>query len=220
MARHRAQRGAPANPRRGDFFRFAGMVGAATGASRAPTFASRSLGAAVSATDAQRTAGLTFLRTDEAEFLRAETARLIPGDPESPGALEADVTHFIDQALASPWGNGQGVCTSGPWQEGTPQQDYQLKFTPAALYRTALAAVNRDLSNTGTPFPQMSSANQDAYLAKLEAGDHDLDGVPSGVFFDMLLENTIEGYLVDPIYGGNRDMVGWKAIGFPGAFAS
>ncbi len=29
--------------------------------------------------------------------------------------------------------------------------------------------------------------------------------------------NTIEGFFADPIYGGNRDMVGWKLVGFPGA---
>jgi gluconate 2-dehydrogenase gamma chain len=33
----------------------------------------------------------------------------------------------------------------------------------------------------------------------------------------MFLQNVIEGFFSDPIYGGNRDMVGWKLIGFPGA---
>ena len=26
-----------------------------------------------------------------------------------------------------------------------------------------------------------------------------------------------EGFFADPVYGGNRDMVGWKMIGYPGA---
>ena len=29
--------------------------------------------------------------------------------------------------------------------------------------------------------------------------------------------NTEEGFFADPIYGGNKDKVGWKMIGFPGA---
>jgi len=41
--------------------------------------------------------------------------------------------------------------------------------------------------------------------------------VSGQAFFDFLLQNTIEGFFWDPIYGGNRDMVGWKLIGFPGA---
>ena len=33
----------------------------------------------------------------------------------------------------------------------------------------------------------------------------------------MVWAHTIEGLLCDPAYGGNRDGVGWKLIGFPGA---
>jgi gluconate 2-dehydrogenase gamma chain len=47
----------------------------------------------------------------------------------------------------------------------------------------------------------------------------DLDGVPSAVFFDVLLKMTIEGFFSDPVYGGNRDMVAWRMVGFPGAYA-
>jgi gluconate 2-dehydrogenase gamma chain len=35
-------------------------------------------------------------------------------------------------------------------------------------------------------------------------------------FFSMFRQNVLEGMLADPAYGGNRDMVGWKWIGFPG----
>jgi gluconate 2-dehydrogenase gamma chain len=53
----------------------------------------------------------------------------------------------------------------------------------------------------------------------LESGAHDLDGVPSAEFFDMLLKMSIEGFFSDPVYGGNRNMVAWRMIGFPGAYA-
>ncbi len=36
-------------------------------------------------------------------------------------------------------------------------------------------------------------------------------------FFEQALQHTIEGFFADPIYGGNREMVSWKLIGFPGA---
>ena len=35
----------------------------------------------------------------------------------------------------------------------------------------------------------------------------------------MLWGNTKEGFFSDPIHGGNKDMVGWKLINFPGARA-
>lgn len=218
MAKDDEHGSAPADPRRRALFKAAGMVGATAAVNAAP-LGSRAL-AATTTTGAAEKAGYAFLHPAEAEFIRAATARLLPGDMQSPGALEADVTNFIDQALASPWGKGHKMYLAGPWKDGTPQQGYQLKFTPAELYRSALTAILREQENANTSFSQMSAADQDAYLQKLETGKLDLDGVPSDVFFDMLLQNTIEGFLSDPIYGGNRAMVGWKAIGFPGAFAS
>jgi gluconate 2-dehydrogenase gamma chain len=32
-----------------------------------------------------------------------------------------------------------------------------------------------------------------------------------------MLQNTMEGFFADPLYGGNRNMASWKMIGFPGA---
>jgi gluconate 2-dehydrogenase gamma chain len=32
-----------------------------------------------------------------------------------------------------------------------------------------------------------------------------------------VIKDVQMGFFADPIYGGNRDMAGWKMIGFPGA---
>jgi gluconate 2-dehydrogenase gamma chain len=42
-------------------------------------------------------------------------------------------------------------------------------------------------------------------------------GFSTRQFFELILQNTMEGFFADPLYGGNRDMVSWKMIGFPGA---
>jgi gluconate 2-dehydrogenase gamma chain len=70
------------------------------------------------------------------------------------------------------------------------------------------------------PVAQMPPDRQDAYLHSLEAGGKDLGGVPAEVFFGDLWGLTIEGFFSDPVYGGNRDMVAWRMIGFPGSYAS
>ena len=36
-------------------------------------------------------------------------------------------------------------------------------------------------------------------------------------FFSTVKGDTYDGMFADPIYGGNRDLVGWKLIGYPGA---
>jgi gluconate 2-dehydrogenase gamma chain len=161
-----------------------------------------------------------FLNNDEAAFIEAAVGRLIPADPQWPGGIEAGVPNYIDKQLGGAWGAGERLYRSGPWQPGTPSQGYQLPFAPAELFRTALAAINKQLSEAGTPFASMSADQQDAYLHSLEAGGKDLGGVPSGMFFEHLWNCAVEGFFSDPVYGGNRDMVSWRMIGFPGAYAS
>jgi gluconate 2-dehydrogenase gamma chain len=160
-----------------------------------------------------------FFNADEARFIETACERLIPADELGPGALAAAVPNYLDKQLGGAWGAGERLYRSGPWASGSATQGYQLPFTPAELFHTSLRAILRDLGEHQTPFHEMSADNKDAYLKSLETGAHDLDGVPSSVFFDALLQMTVEGFFSDPVYGGNRDMAAWRMIGFPGAYA-
>ena len=165
-------------------------------------------------------AAYLFFNQEEVAFIEAAVARLIPRDEQWGGALEAGVPNFLDKQLAGAWGAGERLYRSGPWRPGTPSQGYQLPFTPAELFRAAIGAINAELARSGTPFARMSAEQQDAYLRGLEEGDRSLGGVPAKVFFAALWQGTVEGFFSDPVYGGNRDMVAWRMIGFPGAYAS
>jgi gluconate 2-dehydrogenase gamma chain len=160
-----------------------------------------------------------FFNAAEALFIEAACERLIPADESGAGAMGAWVPNYIDKQLGGAWGAGERLYRSGPWVVGTPTQGYQLPFTPGELFHTALRAILREIEGRA-PFVAMSPDDQDAYLKSLESGAHNLDGVPSAVFFDMLLQMTVEGFFSDPVYGGNRDMVAWRMIGFPGAYAN
>src|ERR1700720_3814418 len=137
-----------------------------------------------------------FFNNEELAFIEAAVERLIPKDEQWAGALEAGVPNYIDKQLGGAWGAGERLYRSGPWQAGTPSQGYQLPYTPAELFRTALAAINQELSQT--PFAQMSPDQQDKYLKSLEGGGKDLGGVPGDVFFAHLWECTLEGFFRDP----------------------
>jgi gluconate 2-dehydrogenase gamma chain len=202
---------------------FVGTVGAATVLPAASLLSPPAAEAAAppkapSAAPPEKVAYL-FFNAAEVLFIEPACERLIPADDLGPGALGAGVTNYLDKQLGGAWGAGERLYRSGPWQPGTASQGYQLPFTPAELFHTSLRAIIQDLTARGTPFHEMSADAQDTYLKSLESGAHDLDGVPSGVFFDMLLKMTIEGFFSDPAYGGNRNMVAWRMIGFPGAYA-
>jgi gluconate 2-dehydrogenase gamma chain len=159
------------------------------------------------------------LNESERRFLLAAVDRLIPPDEHWPGAAEADVVNYIDLQMAGQWGKGELLYRHGPFRKGTPSQGYQLEYTPAELFRRSILAIDKHFSLHGKPFDQLSPAEKDAYLTRLEKGSIDLDGVPSNTFFDFLLKHTVEGFFSDPIYGGNKNKIAWKMIGFPGAYA-
>ncbi len=164
---------------------------------------------------------LKFFNAQEALAMDAIAARLIPADELGPGAKEAGVTQFVDGQLAGAWGAGEQFYRQGPFEAGTPEQGYQLSFTPAEMFRRGLAALDAAArKQDGKPYAELDAQRQDAWLHDMQAGKPDFSPLPSAVFFQALLDATIEGFFSDPLYGGNIDMVGWKLVGFPGAYAS
>ncbi len=162
---------------------------------------------------------LTFFSPDEAAFVDAAVARLIPNDELGPGAKEAGVTTFIDRQLAGAYGQASHWYMQGPWAKGKASQGYQTRLTPAQVYRAAIKNIDAAAQGKfgGTRFAALSPPQQDEILRALDEGKVNLPDVEAKAFFDMLLQNTIEGFFSDPIHGGNKDMAGWKLIGFPGA---
>jgi len=198
---------------RRSFLKAAGIGAVAVGADPAAAAAAKPAG------DAPQPK-YVFFNEAEAAFIEAAVARLIPADDAGPGAIEAEVPRYIDRQLAGAWGAGERLYRSGPWHPGEPEQGYQLPFTPAELFRNALRGLREEADKGGQAFEAMELAQQDEFLKNLQTEPRDLAGVPSNVFFESLWGMTVEGFFCDPVYGGNKDMVSWSMIGFPGAYAA
>lgn len=160
-----------------------------------------------------------FFTPFEATTMGAIVDRFIPADDLSPGGKDAGCVTFIDAQLAGPYGAANGLYMRPPFMPGAPQQGYQGADAPAARYRKGLRALGDHVAAKypGKTFAALAPADQDETLKGLEAGTIQLAGVDGKSFFALMLENTMEGFFADPIYGGNKDMAGWKMIGFPGA---
>ena len=163
----------------------------------------------------------TYFNTAEWAFINAAVARLIPSDGAGPGGVDAGVPEFMDRQMELPYGHGAYFYMKGPFLDNSPPTlGYQLRYTPREIYRLGIAAANSATQKSqGRDFSQLSAAEQDRFLAIVEKGEATFTTVPATVFFAQLLENTKEGFFSDPLYGGNRGMVAWKWIGFPGARA-
>jgi len=141
---------------------------------------------------------LEVFTTDQAREVEALAACIIPSDATA-GAREAGVVYFIDRALKT------------FFSEALP------------VYQKGLEAVQRTTAEHFPSVPRFSAASEEQKLKifsdivqeseRPESGARRLAPGASPDFFQTLRIHTIFGFLVDPEGGGNRDFVGWKAIG-------
>lgn len=160
-----------------------------------------------------------FFTPEEAVVVEALIDRLIPPDPQWPGGKDAGCAVYIDRQLAGPYGSSRGLYMRPPFKEGDKQQGPQSPLTASMRYRQSLASLDKYCRGrfAGKGFAEIPGDQQDAVISGMEKGSVQLPGSSARGFFDLLVQNTKEGFFADPIYGGNRDMAGWRMIGFPGA---
>lgn len=139
---------------------------------------------------------LRVLDATQWALVEAMASRIIPS-ADGLGAREAGVVRFIDGALAGP--------------ERAAIVEYVGGLAGLEATCTALF---------GKGFLHLDSERQDHVLEALESGK--VPAWPSGVvrpaaFFARVRLHTLQGFLADPVHGGNQDHVGWRLIGYPGA---
>jgi gluconate 2-dehydrogenase gamma chain len=160
-----------------------------------------------------------FFTAAEGAAMEAIADRIIPPDPDTPGGKESGCAVFLDRQLAGPYGRRDGLYLKPPFEDGGKNQGSQSPTGPAEQYRKGLAALDQASKSRrgGKAFAQLAVSEQDAVLRDLERGVLKLEGIDGKAFFEQVVKDVQMGFFADPIYGGNRNMVAWKMIGFPGA---
>lgn len=179
------------------------------------------------------------LTDGEAIAVEMITARLLPGTPDDPGAREAGVVYYIDYLLSQNEGFVEPTYRSGPWAKGyegdtepDPEPDviwvpaeelsrygYQAPLSPLAIYQLGLAALEAYADDTWSqPIADLGDQELDDMIWAMLRNEIDQFTEFSPIsFFHTLRQHTAEGFFSDPGYGGNRDLAGWRLVGFPGA---
>lgn len=219
--------------------------------------------------------GYVFFTAEEARTIEAIVSRIIPGDDNDPGALQAGVPVYIDRKLNDFEAFAEPTYHEGPFAqeyqgdtapETSPDSvaipaaeigryGFQSPLTPQEHYRLGLAGVDRYAQTRfGSLFADLAADLQDQVLTVMDdvqqrtgddaGGGDSADTVTAdegqagggtgssaaemdqaetvfgdldpGEFFNTLRIDTIEGMFSDPVYGGNRNLVGWTLIGWPG----
>jgi gluconate 2-dehydrogenase gamma chain len=162
--------------------------------------------------------GYETLSQDEAAFVEAMVNVMCPADTLTPNGVDCGLAIYIDRQLATGFGHGAGYYMRGPWKRGKPQLGYQSPLTPAQFFKVGVAAASEQCSKKhGKGFDQLTAAEADAFLNDLASGKIADPRVPLDSWFnDLVYALFVQACFADPIYGGNRNKVFWKVIGYPG----
>lgn len=157
-------------------------------------------------------ARMTFKRREDFNVLASATEVIFPEDDLGPGAITLGVPYFIDRQLASPWATNSKDYMERPFREGEVPQ------TRKDMMLEGIRLIN-DMSNDNydTSFDGLDVEQQTEILSQFDNDEVDMKYINSSVFFNLLRQLTLEGLYSDPLYGGNRNMEGWKMKEYPGA---
>jgi gluconate 2-dehydrogenase gamma chain len=177
----------------------------------------------------------TFFNAHQRATIEAAMTRIIPTD-DQPGAREAGTIDFLDRYLsgldfiyAKPDGSGFEKL-EGKRADAWRQRVEMIR----AKYVDGIKELDRkSQSKFGAEFVQLTPEQQDRILTDMEhpaletgVGMEEAKAVEPALqqtnaeidlaFFPLLALHTRQGFYADPIYGGNKNRVGWKLIGFEG----
>lgn len=178
---------------------------------------------------------------NEQKIVEAMVETIIPSDSNGPGAKEAGVVYFIDNQIGSDYGTSARMYmqppfvragTAGPltvdgitYPSGSPDvpwsggQKYQYNMTLRDFWRYGLEAMQKYSNSVfGQNFETLSDSQRTLILQDLNDNKPtNFNGIVPKDFLQEAIFMTWSGFLMDPMYGGNINMVGWTYTGFTGA---
>jgi gluconate 2-dehydrogenase gamma chain len=159
-----------------------------------------------------------FFNQTQLQMTEAAVERIFPKDEIGPGASELGVAFYIDHQMASPWGINAREYRFGPFVKGEiTQGDYQ-SIQRHEVFTMGLQAMDEASKKAySKSFVEIADEERDAILTSMQKGDiMVVNGVMGKSFFNILFNLTMEGVYSDPLYGGNKNMLGWKMRKYPG----
>jgi Gluconate 2-dehydrogenase subunit 3 len=168
-----------------------------------------------------------FLSDGQRRILEAACARLVPAD-DDPDAAESGAAGYIDGLLGAFLVNPPRIWAGGPFSGRFGGKPSFASFHPLTVqdelaWRTRIEGSNgipererlgpvvglqeqyaNGLAALGDDFPALPADQQDQRLRSL------------GPFLNVLYEHVCEGLYAAPEYGGNRNLAGWRSIGYLG----
>jgi gluconate 2-dehydrogenase gamma chain len=181
-----------------------------------------------------------FFDAHQWKTIEAAMARVIPTD-DQPGAREAGTVQFVDRYLAGiEYVYAKPDGTGFEELEGRRAEAWRQRIDIVReKYAEGIEELDRrSRKRFDADFSELEEEQQDYILIEMERPEEQADREEAQVatgygappepamqqasteieldFFPLLALHTRQGFYSDPIYGGNKDRVGWRLIGFEG----
>lgn len=168
-----------------------------------------------------------FLSDGQRRILEAACSRLVPAD-DDPDAAELGAADYIDGLLGAFLVDPPRIWAGGPFSGrfgGEPSfaTFHRLAAQDELAWRTRIEG-SRGIPERERLGPVVGL--QEQYTEGLAALGEDFPNLPAeqqdlrlrsvGPFLSVLLDHVCEGLYAAPEYGGNRDLMGWRSIGYLG----
>jgi len=134
----------------------------------------------------------TWLAQDPWRTLAAVQEHLFPASADAPGASDIGATVYLHNALENPAADGD---------------DREFIFKGVGWLNDLIEEQGR------RPFVELDEAERESVLRAIEQSRAGRN------WLSLLLTYVLEALLADPVYGGNRERIGWQWLehqpGFP-----
>lgn len=161
---------------------------------------------------------LMYFTPEQFGVIDAATERIFPEDDSGPGAKALGVAFFIDHQLAGEWGFNGREYMQPPFFRGEKVQGFQGRLKRRDIFDIAIREMqNHSQTVFKKNFTELSGEEQDQILKDFQEDKVNITTISPSGFFQMLRSATLEGAYSDPLYGGNRNMAGWKMRNYPGS---
>lgn len=161
---------------------------------------------------------LIFFNDFEARTVEAIAERIIPGGDGDVGATDAGVVYYIDRAVA-----GFSISLQKVYRLGLRELEAFCRRKSGKSFVELSGEGQDDVvrrflgPESGEAAAAHKSMGEDDYDFGSELGEtRALDKSLLERLLVVVREHAIEGFFCDPVYGGNRNAVGWRLVGFPG----
>lgn len=161
---------------------------------------------------------LMYFTPEQFRVTEAIVERIFPKDDNGPGAKDLGAAYYIDHQLAGDWGFNAREYMQPPFYNGEKGQGYQGRLKRREIFDIGLREIqNHSQSVFKKDFTELKGTEKDQILKDFEENKVNLTTISPSGFFQMLRSATLEGVYSDPLYGGNKNMEGWKMRHYPGA---